>query len=661
MTKTIISALVFLQLSLAQGSVLLVGGGSENYNDWSDIPYAWLVNRAPNKKVLILHYSTVSSFLPGYFTSLGAAKAVSTVITSSNANDSSIYNMILEYDGIFLRGGDQWEYIKQWNGTLTEKAIVDVYRRGGVVGGTSAGAMVLSSVIADAKTTSVDPRNSIRNPLSSGITFTEDFLGFVPDILCDTHFYERGRIGRLLSMLAVYYTQKSKWITGVGIDDATALGISSDGSAEVFGSGVVSMFIPGQQTSVQVLSMTPLGVANMKLRQLTAGYKFQLPGGTILSSPVSIDFHPLPFSSLQRTIILDGSASLSDWISQSGSLSKFLLRSGNDTIGIVTGDPLNSQVSLLQNNLTSRLFPSVIVTASPAQRNSPEQASFLSRCSSLIVLNVPSDSLEYLTDSASIAGNAFNNSHTKNILLLGNASSYAGESFVNNMEVTTTAAYRGRLTVERGLALLKGMLVVPRLYESDSYVENRASGLPWGIGKTAPSYGMFLDNSSHCVVENGAVTSYGASPIILFDLRSNTSTVFPTYIASGGIGPRQNAALESAKIFVLADSVTHTLETVSDVQNEKNVTIPLRHALLDIYPNPFNPAAQIEFFLHHSGEVQITVFDMLGRTIEVLVNKTYPAGKHRIQFDGNGRSSGLYLITLQVNGMVTTRKAILMK
>jgi hypothetical protein len=51
---------------LSQGSVLLVGGGSEDYSDWSDEPYRWLVNHSPNKTILVLHYSDGSSWLEAF-------------------------------------------------------------------------------------------------------------------------------------------------------------------------------------------------------------------------------------------------------------------------------------------------------------------------------------------------------------------------------------------------------------------------------------------------------------------------------------------------------------------------------------------------------------------------------------------------------------------
>jgi hypothetical protein len=647
--------------------VLLVGGGSENYNDWSDTPYAWLVQQAPNKKILVLHYSTVSTFLPDYFKSLGAVQSVSTVINSVTANDSAIYKMILEYDGIFLRGGDQWEYVKQWKGTLTEQAIDSVFRRGGAVGGTSAGAMVLSKIIADAKTTSVDPRTSLRTPFSAGITFTEDFLGFASGILCDTHFYERGRLSRLLAMLAMYHHQSGKWITGVGIDDATALGItcrrqSRRSSAPESSRSSFRMSIDhGPCSCRENLSVSPICC----MRQFTSKVgKSPFPAGWSdqITTTDGQRFTPEPVSS---------SSSESDprrrylgpaeWNSPSGSLTKFIAASSGDTISIITSNAAHPHVISVRDLLTSKGIPSSIIPVSPALRNTESNTSLFLNRSSIIVMNVATDSLSFFTDSASISGNALRECAGRSFLLLGDAASLAGSTFVNKLEVTTTAAYRGRLTVERGLELVKGMMVLPRLYESDSYVENRSCALPWGIGKSSASFGVFLDNGSHCIIENGTFTAYGTTPLLFFDLRSNSLTAFPSYVASGGIGPRQNAAFNAAKIIVLPDSTSLKISAPSDVSRNGLQTTPTGHELLNIYPNPFNPSATVEIILRQKDFVTITLSDILGRTLRIIAQQEFESGNHRLVVDGSSLTSGHYFISVKLNGTRLTKRAVLIK
>ena len=135
-----------LNLSLfAQGYICAVGGGSENYNDWSDAPYGWIVEKSDSGKIIILGVSSsVTSWLPNYFMALGADTAYNKVISStSQANLQATYDELITAKAIFIRGGDQWDYINLWKGTKTDSAIQYVFNNGGVVAGTSAGAAVL--------------------------------------------------------------------------------------------------------------------------------------------------------------------------------------------------------------------------------------------------------------------------------------------------------------------------------------------------------------------------------------------------------------------------------------------------------------------------------------------------------------------------------------
>lgn len=660
--KSIALLILTISFLFPQGSVLLVGGGSENYNDWSDTPYQWLVSNAPNKKILVLHYSTASSFLPDYFKSLGALESQNLVIASTAiANDSATYKTILNYDAVFLRGGDQWQYISLWKGTLAEEAIRKIFMRGGAIGGTSAGAMVLSSIIADAKNGTVDPRISIKNPLLSGISFTKDFLGFVPNVICDTHFYERGRIARLLSMMALYHKQNNQWIIGLGVDDATAIGISSDGIGEIFGSGVVTFLRTTNITSYSLQSTDQLGLSNISLLQLTKGYKLQMQSGEILQTPsTASSYSPRTYSTQSPLIVLDGGNSTIEWTSSIGSISKFIQNTGNDSVAIFTTSPSSFEIESISSLLQQHSKPHRIVTLLPIKRFEQSTASELHNFGAMIFANIIPESLIYFTDTSSLTGNIFKQKLNLPMAFLGDAAAFSGEQFINKFELTTTAAYRGRLTIEIGLGVIKGMVIVPRIYESSDYVENRMSGFMWGIGKTMTSYGILLDNNSHLVIKNNLVEPYGSSPAVIVDLQKNTQIDFPTYIASGGFGTRQNAAIINAKISVVKDSTLYYLNSTTNVDKALN-TFPATVTLHQNYPNPFNPITKISFSLTFEGFTTLSIYDVLGKTIATLIHQTLPSGSYTIPFSAQQLPSGLYYYTLRSGDQQITRKAVLIR
>jgi hypothetical protein len=91
--------------------------------------------------------------------------------------------------------------------------------------------------------------------------------------------------------------------------------------------------------------------------------------------------------------------------------------------------------------------------------------------------------------------------------------------------------------------------------------------------------------------------------------------------------------------------------------------IPFSVKLHQNYPNPFNPRTVISYQLSVINKVKITVYDLLGKEIAVLVNEVKPAGEYEIKFDGEryGLSSGVYLYVLNAEKFITAKKMIYLK
>jgi hypothetical protein len=87
-----------------------------------------------------------------------------------------------------------------------------------------------------------------------------------------------------------------------------------------------------------------------------------------------------------------------------------------------------------------------------------------------------------------------------------------------------------------------------------------------------------------------------------------------------------------------------TLQTTSAGSIDRR--LPEGFSLEQNYPNPFNPSTTIRYHLPEASRVTITVSDLLGREIAVLVNDQRPAGYHSLPFSGAGLSSGVYVCTI---------------
>jgi cyanophycinase len=159
------------------------------------------------------------------------------------ANDPQFASPLAEATGVWFIGGNQAWLADTYLGTVSEQMIHGVMQRGGVVGGTSAGAAVMSSVmIRDGKTRPETGRG----------------FGFLPGTVIDQHFLARNREERLLGALAAH-----PGLLGLGIDEGTAIVIRG-GRLSVFGdSTVVAYIAPSSDGPPTIETFKPGEQANL--------------------------------------------------------------------------------------------------------------------------------------------------------------------------------------------------------------------------------------------------------------------------------------------------------------------------------------------------------------------------------------------------------------
>lgn len=289
----------------AAGMVVAAGGGAEgaigDTSAWSYRLYKRLLQTGDvtgdqRIRVVILSAACESRFLPEYFQWLGAHEALNLKIASrEDANDPNLLRPLESADVVFIKGGEAAQYYDLWNETLLETQLrTVVQQRGGSIGGTSAGAMILAQyafsggqelqpldVLADAHARGLQDQDG-----RSGIH--SDFLGFLPELILDTHYTGRGRLGRLLGLhAATVQEQKVSSLLGLGLDERTGL-VFQGQLFEVVGQGGVDVV---QQTPTSVLRRVPgqpLLYTQLRLDRLTEGWRFDLrthQPDTVLAPP----------------------------------------------------------------------------------------------------------------------------------------------------------------------------------------------------------------------------------------------------------------------------------------------------------------------------------------------------------------------------------------
>jgi Secretion system C-terminal sorting domain len=100
---------------------------------------------------------------------------------------------------------------------------------------------------------------------------------------------------------------------------------------------------------------------------------------------------------------------------------------------------------------------------------------------------------------------------------------------------------------------------------------------------------------------------------------------------------------------------------VTKLEND-NILRPNQFNLSQNYPNPFNPSTIINYELRIMNEVKLVVYDVLGREVKTLVDKTQQAGKYKVTFNATGFASGVYYYKLKAGkSFEKTRKMLLLR
>lgn len=132
-----------------------------------------------------------------------------------------------------------------------------------------------------------------------------------------------------------------------------------------------------------------------------------------------------------------------------------------------------------------------------------------------------------------------------------------------------------------------------------------------------------------------------------------------TVLMTDGVDTVQTSTYSAPDFTPTYNSVNLTRANETAIDNDN--VLPHKFALKQNYPNPFNPTTTINYSIPHSVKVRLTIYDVLGRRVAMLVNKVQNAGNYHITFDARQLSSGMYFYRLETPNRVITRKMMLIK
>lgn len=200
------------------------------------------------------------------FTRLGAPEpSVVNPLDRAEAHDEELVALLDGATGIFMSGGSQLKLSQRFPGTPLGEALHRAHERGAVIGGTSAGASIMSQFMISMGDEGITPRQR-HSQLSAG-------LGLLEGVIIDQHFAQRSRYGRLMAMVAA-----SPSLLGIGIDEDTAIEVRDRQVFTVHGSGAVFVLDcrTAQSDAPDARRGAPLMVSGAVVHSLPAGATFDL-------------------------------------------------------------------------------------------------------------------------------------------------------------------------------------------------------------------------------------------------------------------------------------------------------------------------------------------------------------------------------------------------
>lgn len=287
------------------GPALNFGGGSDDVDE----ALQWMINQArgctdcdTRVDVVVLRASGADGYNE-YIYKMKGVDSVETLIIKQREDSANpkVIETVRNAEVIFFAGGDQCNYVKYFKDTEIERAIEQLYKKGGAIGGTSAGLAIQGPIVFDAcPGPSTTSKEALQNPYHESISFTYDFFNWkhLDSVITDTHFAQRDRMGRLMAYLARQIKdKKAKSVLGVAVNEKASVVVDKKGTARVLGAGPAYFVLADHQpeecepnkpltfSDYKIWKISKENTFDLKRRPKTGFYKVSVTKGELSGNP----------------------------------------------------------------------------------------------------------------------------------------------------------------------------------------------------------------------------------------------------------------------------------------------------------------------------------------------------------------------------------------
>jgi cyanophycinase len=254
----------------------LMGGGKQ------DAAFKFLCDSANGGDFLVLTADADDAYMKQENEKINALCPLNSITTLSfakreDAEDALAAQMIDQAESIFITGGDQSDYVRFWQDTPVEEALNRHIAANKPIGGSSAGLAILGEFSFASMIDTIHSPDALGNPYGNKVTLSRDFLRIplLADLITDTHFVKRDRLGRLLVFMArIMQDGWAKKVRAIAVEENAAVLVTPDGTARVIGGP--AYFLEAARPPDVCTYRQPLTFSDISVQHVAEKQTFQL-------------------------------------------------------------------------------------------------------------------------------------------------------------------------------------------------------------------------------------------------------------------------------------------------------------------------------------------------------------------------------------------------
>ena len=220
----------------------------------------------------------------------------------------------------------------------------------------------------------------------------------------------------------------------------------------------------------------------------------------------------------------------------------------------------------------------------------------------------------------------------------------------DDLFVTSTEYYLRHFTADgSNIDWMKGNLKLP--VNANAIASFHYNGKTYVAGYVTDTESVYIID-----VSDGVRTALSAGSTYRLGTQDNPQAIGDVEVRDNGDG--------SFTLYVLGNRNgigSYRFDAAAAMVNIAFMATDMHFSLDPNYPNPFNPVTTIPYTLNKNSEIEISIYDLIGRHIRTLYQGQQKAGRHHLRFDASGLSSGIYVCSLKSGKHTVNRKITLLK